>query len=108
MVGGVRMTRARGWAWLTAVATVLVVLSASPHVALLLSPALVLLVLLSGGIFPGEHVLERLRARYERRRPRPLARPMSPPAPLFARRTGRLISFALAMRPPPLSAAALT
>jgi hypothetical protein len=102
------MTRARGWAWLTAVATVLVVLSASPHVALLLSPALVLLVLLSGGLFPGERALERLRARYEQPRNRPLARPTAPPAPMFVRRTGRLIAFALAVRPPPRIAAALT
>jgi len=107
VVGNTRMTTARAGVLLVAVAAVAATTILSLHVALLLSPALLLLVLLSGGLFPGEQVIERLRARYEKRRARPEARPASPTARVFVRRTGRLIAFALAVRPPPAQAAHL-
>lgn len=74
----------------------------APSVALLLAPAAALLLLLAHGIFPGEQLIERLRAHRARHRPRrrllPVARPV---APATIRRTGRHIAFALAVRPPP-------
>ncbi len=101
MLGGVNITPGRWAARIVAVAALVVVAGASVHIALLLSPALLLAFALINGMFPGERVIERLRARYEARRIRPVASPSRPQTPLLARRTGRLMAFALAMRPPP-------
>jgi len=75
---------------------------AAPQIALLLAPFFLLVLLLSAGFFPGEELIERLRARRwtaplrtrELRAGRPYAAPV-------VRRVGRAFAFALAMRPPP-------
>lgn len=77
----------------------------APSVGLLLAPAAALLLLLAHGVFLGEDVIERLRTgRAPARRPRALP-VRAPAAPGFVARTGRLIAFALAVRPPPARAA---
>jgi hypothetical protein len=73
-------------------------------VALTLTPAVALLVLLVHGIAPGERLIDRLRRRYEGPRPRVAASPCPPRLRLVVRRAGRLIAAALAMRPPPAAA----
>lgn len=73
-------------------------------VALTLAPAVAMLVLLVHGIAPGERLIERLRRRYARRRPRAVLSPCVPRRPIVVRRAGRLIAAALAMRPPPVAA----
>ncbi len=96
-----------------ALAVVLLVLAAglviAPSVTLLLAPAAALLVLLAHGVFLGEDVIERLRARRAatRRHARPLAARL-PAAPEIVTRTGRHIAFALAVRPPPMRSADLS
>lgn len=73
----------------------------APSVALLLAPAAALMLLLAHGVFVGEELIERLRARRApTRHPRPRAA-LRPVAPATIRRTGRRIAFALAVRPPP-------
>lgn len=73
----------------------------APSVGLLLAPAAALLLLLAHGVFLGETLIERLRTRRSPARRR-AARAVRPPAvPLVVRRTGRLLAFALAVRPPP-------
>lgn len=73
----------------------------APSVALLLAPAAALMLLLAHGVFVGEELIERLRARRAAaRHPRPRAA-LRPVAPAYIRRTGRRIAFALAVRPPP-------
>lgn len=79
---------------------------AAPQIALLLAPFFLLVLLLSLGFFPGEELIERLRAArwtspVTRRAPR-AARPYAPPV---VRRVGRAFAFALAMRPPPAAPA---
>lgn len=88
-----------------AVTAVLLTLAAgllvAPSVGLLLAPAAALLLLLAHGVFLGEDLIDRLRTRRAptRRRARRTVQP--PAAPVVVRRTGRLIAFALAVRPPP-------
>jgi len=75
---------------------------AAPQIALLLAPFFLLLLLLSFGVFLGEDLLERLRARRwtsSLRTREPRAR--RPYAATVVRRVGRSFAFALAMRPPP-------
>jgi hypothetical protein len=72
---------------------------------LLLSPALLLLLPLLLGRYPGAKRLERLAARARparRRRPLPLAPPRR--RPRAAVHTGRVLAFALAERGPPATA----
>jgi hypothetical protein len=74
---------------------------AQPGLALTMAPAVILLALLTGGVRPGERLIERLQAR---RMPLRLARAKDHPRPrlaLVVRPAGRLIASALAMRPPP-------
>jgi hypothetical protein len=72
----------------------------APAVGLMLAPALLLIGLLLAGFMPGERVLERLAARGVFRR-RPLIQASRPRLTLVVRRTGRFVTQALAMRPPP-------
>jgi hypothetical protein len=79
-----------------------------PGLALTMAPALILLALLTGGVRPGEALIERLR---ERRTGLAVARARSATSPrlaLVVRPAGRLIASALAMRPPPSGLAALS
>jgi hypothetical protein len=74
---------------------------AEPGLALALAPAVLLLALFTGGIRPGEALIERLRSR---RAAAGRVRAVSAPRPrlaLVVRPAGRLIAAALAMRPPP-------
>lgn len=74
----------------------------SPSALALLSPALVLLLVLSLGLTPGEQLIERVHARRARsRRRRPAVRIAAPFVPMLAHSVGRKLAFALAMRPPP-------
>jgi hypothetical protein len=82
-------------------AVVALVALAEPGLALTMALALLLLALLTGGVRPGEALLERLR---ERRTAPAAPRARSAPRPrlaLVVRPTGRLLASALAMRPPP-------
>ncbi len=91
---------------LLALATLVVaVAAASPSVALVLAPALLLFGALVVGVFPGEEALARARSRRQRRRvraPRRIARPV---LARLVRPAGRTFAFALAMRPPPVALA---
>ena len=81
----------------------------SVSAAMLLSPAFAVLFILSLGYFPGEQIIERVRSL--RRRPRSSRRPASERAPVtfdFVRPVGRSIAFALSVRPPPGTSAALS
>ena len=72
-----------------------------PGLALTMAPAVLMLALFTGGVRPGEALIERLRA--GRVTPAP-ARAVSAPRPrlaLVVRPAGRMIASALAMRPPP-------
>ncbi|HEX2129035.1 MAG TPA: hypothetical protein VHF58_07440 [Solirubrobacterales bacterium] len=79
-------------------------MSAALSMLIALLPALLLLLALVGGRYPGERVLERLRAR----RPAP-SRGRAAPAPRWTRRarrrSGELLARALAGRGPPGSLA---
>jgi hypothetical protein len=78
----------------------------SPHVALLLAPALLLLLVLVVGVFPGEEAIARPRARRATaRRSRAPGRTPAPVLPDVVRPAGLALAFALAMRPPPAVAA---
>ncbi len=77
----------------------------STSAAALLSPALVILLVLSLGFAPGEQLIERVHARRARSRSRRQpVRISAPLVPLLAHSVGRKLAFALAMRPPPLKA----
>lgn len=74
----------------------------SPSAALLLAPALLLLLVLSLGYFPGETVIERIRGRRAQTRSAVLPAVEKLPATLdLAKRAGLKIAYALAVRPPP-------
>jgi peptidoglycan/LPS O-acetylase OafA/YrhL len=74
---------------------------------LLLAPAFLLFAILLLGCAPGAQLLERLRARsFERRAPR-APRTLAQRRPSVPRRLASPASSALAMRPPPLPAAAI-
>lgn len=80
----------------------------APQGAAMLLPAFALVALIIAGLFPGDDLIHRLRRRLSRRRP---ARPIvARPARIstIRRRVGRALAFALAMRPPPAAAVALT
>jgi hypothetical protein len=78
----------------------------SPHVALLLGPAFLLLLILVVGVFPGEEAIARARARRAKaRRSRAPGRVAVPVLPDVVRPAGLALAFALAMRPPPALAA---
>jgi hypothetical protein len=77
---------------------------ASHELALTLLPVILLVAWLAVGRFPGEELIERLRAprRSSRVVARPVnARPTRPPS--FQRRVGLAVAFALAVRPPPVA-----
>lgn len=93
---------------LTAVLVALVAgLLVAPSVGLLLAPAAALLLLLAHGLFVGEDLLERLRTRRSPSRRRRPSAVRVPATPRIVRRAGRLIAFALAVRPPPGGVAVL-
>lgn len=78
----------------------------SPHVALMLGPALLLLLTVAVGLFPGEEAIARARARRAKARPtRAPGRVARPVLPDVVRPVGVALAFALAMRPPPAAAA---
>lgn len=77
---------------------------ASPSVALLLAPALVLLTVLATETFPGEQAIARMRARRMRARLRPRRGPRAVGRPRrveIVRPAGITLAYALAVRPPP-------
>jgi hypothetical protein len=79
-----------------------------PGLALTMAPALLLLALLTGGVRPGEALIERLRARHAApATPRACSAPR-PRLALVVRPAGRLLASALAMRPPPSGLAVLS
>jgi hypothetical protein len=73
----------------------------APHVALLLAPAVALVLFLLFGLYPGEDLIERLRARRRPARLRAALRVGRPVGAPRVRRVGGAFAFALAMRPPP-------
>ena len=78
---------------------------AAPGLALALVPTVLLLAALAVGRFPGERLIERLAVAHRPvRRPRPCSVAVRPRAERALRRVGRLIAFALAVRPPPAPA----
>ena len=79
----------------------------APQTALMLGPALLLLLVLVVGVFPGEQALARARdRRWRARRVRAPGRTPRPALPDVARPSGVTRAFALAMRPPPAVAPA--
>jgi len=78
---------------------------ASPHIALLLAPAVALGLFLAFGLYPGEELLQAWRE--ARAAPRP-ARRLAPVVRLrpvdYVRPVGHAAAFASAMRPPPATA----
>jgi hypothetical protein len=105
MTGGHHPRRLRAVLAAACVLAVLAPAVAVPGLALALAPACLLLVALAFGRFPGEQLIERLanvRHVVRRRRPCPLAARRRPDRAF--RRVGRLIAFALAVRPPPAPA----
>ncbi len=79
-------------------------------VALLLAPAVVLFCLLMVGLQPGEQMIERLRRRRRHCRPSEHRAPRTVAArhlALIVPRTSWLTASPLAMRPPPVSLAAI-
>ena len=78
-------------------------LAGVPEIAAHLGPALLLLGLLAGGMYPGERVLARIARspRKARRRPAPWRRQR--PAELGFVRRSRLLAYHLAVRPPPVA-----
>jgi hypothetical protein len=81
------------------VAVVLVL--AAPVFVLTMAPAIALFALVAGRVMPGEDLIVRLRSRRAAgHRPRTIAL-QRPYDALVVRRAGRLITSALAMRPPP-------
>jgi hypothetical protein len=105
MTGGHHQRR---WRAVLVAACVLAVLApalAEPGLALALAPAFLLLAALAFGHFPGEQLIERLavaRRALRRRRPCSLAARRRPERSYS--RVGRLLAFALAVRPPPAPA----
>lgn len=83
------------------VAAVVLTVLLGASVALVLSPAVILLVLLRHGIAPGEALIARLRRRWAARRPRAAVSLPHPRLRIVVRRAGRTLAMALAMRPPP-------
>jgi|GEM_PF-5860822 hypothetical protein len=83
-------------------------LVAAPELALTMTPALLLLALLAGGVRPGEALIERLRDRRTTPLPRPAARAPRPRLALIVRPPAGPVASALAMRPPPSGSAVLS
>jgi hypothetical protein len=96
--------------WCAAVAVLCafgVAVLTAPETALVLGPALLLLLVLVVGVFPGEEALARARdRRWRARRVRAPGRASRPALPDVARPSGISRAFALAMRPPPAVASA--
>lgn len=96
--------------WCAAVAAVCafgVAVLVAPQTALMLGPALLLLLVLVVGVFPGEEALARARdRRWRARRVRAPGRAPQPALPDVPRPSGVTRAFALAMRPPPAVAPA--
>jgi hypothetical protein len=74
---------------------------------LLLAPAFALFAILLLGCAPGAQLIERLRARRFRRRAARAPRTLAVRRPIVVRRLASPAASALAMRPPPLPAAAI-
>ena len=72
---------------------------AAPVFMLAMAPAIALFALVANRIMPGADAIVRLRSAHAARRARPVAQ--RPYEVVLVRRTGRLITAALAMRPPP-------
>ena len=86
-------------------AAALLLAEVSPAFALSVVPLIGLVAALIAGRFPGEKLINRLRERRAKRvkRRRPAGRLRIPSAG-YVRPVGRLLAFALAMRPPPATA----
>jgi hypothetical protein len=94
------------FAALLVVAVVLVL--AAPVFVLAMAPAIALFALVAGRVMPGEELIVRLRTRrVAGHRPRTIAL-QRPYDALVVRPAGRLITSALAMRPPPAPARVLS
>ncbi len=69
---------------------------------LILAPALLLIVILNLGFFPGERAIARVRGRWQGQHRS--ARPVAQAAPVsldLVHQAGRKMAYALAVRPPP-------
>jgi hypothetical protein len=79
-------------------------LSGSTDTLLFLAPALLIVVPLIAGRYPGEELIAKLVAKRSRRPRRPVAAlaPVSRAAAVWSPRGARLLAFARAERPPPL------
>ncbi len=97
--GSSKQGRVAGLGALVAVAAVLAVTPLG--VALLLAPALLLFGVLLLGYTPGEHLLDRMRARRFARRADRAPRALVIRHVVVVRRIASLATSALAMRPPP-------
>lgn len=76
----------------------------SPTVAALLSPAMLVALILSAGLFPGEELIDRVRrAGYSGRRRGRAPRVEIPASAAWVKPVGLALAFALANRPPPAS-----
>jgi hypothetical protein len=107
------MGRASSRSWRLAGLGALVVVAAVlgvtlPGVALLVAPALALFAVLLLGFAPGEQLLERMRARRFQCRAARAPRTLAVRRVVVVRRMTSLAASALAMRPPPPVAPALT
>ena len=85
----------------TAVAALVALLTTVPSLGGLLVPAVALGIVLLAGLFPGEAAIERLRDARSTPRMRGPSTIRRPSSPAIVRRVGRLMAFALAIRPPP-------
>ena len=105
MTGGHQNRRLRAVLAALCALAVLAPAVAEPGLALALAPAFLLLAALAFGRFPGEQLIARFavaRRAVRRRRPPVLVAHRRPERAF--RRAGRLIAFALAVRPPPAPA----
>lgn len=106
MIGGFDTRRATRLAPALPVLALVALALVAPGPALMLVPAAALAACLLRGVFPGEAVIERLAGALRSRtaRPRDVRLSRTRTRALAAHRVGRLIAFALAMRPPPVAA----
>jgi hypothetical protein len=107
LMGGGAFKHGRMAGIATLIAVVAVLGAAPTGVALLLAPALALFVVLLFGFTPGEHLLERMRARRFTGRAARAPRTIALRRVAVIRRMPSLAASALAMRPPPPAAPAL-
>jgi hypothetical protein len=107
LMGGGSLKHGRGASLGALVGVAAVLATALPAVAMLLAPALALFAVLLLGFTPGEHLLERMRARRFTCRAARAPRTLAVRRVVVVRRMTSPAASALAMRPPPSAAPAL-